>query len=1269
MRKNISLYVLAVCLIYITTVFAEIRNETGLPFITNYSPKEYGSHPQNWSIVQDKRGIMYFANGTGVLEYDGINWRLIPSPNNAYVQSLDIDPASGTIYIGGQGNLGYMDTDSLGQMRYNSLLAAVDPDDRAFVNVWNTYVANEGVYFQGFNRIFRWSKNKMRVWKTDQRFLSSFWVNNAFYVHQSNAGLKRMVGDSLLLVPGGERFAEERIDAILPFDNTQILIVTRNSGLYLYDGIAYRQFSTDAENFLTKNQTFAGAVLPDGTFAIATMRGGLVVIDKSGHAKQYLNEESGLLDNFVRYIYSDQHGSLWLALDSGIARIETPSPLSLFDKQSGLESYVVFVHRHRGILYVATGLGVYYLDNATRKFVHVQGLVSRSWALVSVGSELLVATDDGIFSIKNNRARVIKRSRGESFRAYSLHQSQQNPHRVFVGLIDGLASLRYDGTKWIDEGRIPGIIESIRNFAENENGELWLGNQSKGVIFLKFEDPKSIDNPQIRRFRKGLPNGGVSVFRVGDQDYFAMLEGVFRFDSDRQSFFRDSTFDFGPFGGSQEEYTLKEDFAGNIWMNFGKGTAVKIRNPDGSYRLQSKPFMQINDLPVYYIYPEEDSVTWFASEEVLVRYDPRIPKNYEQDYPALIRRVRAGENTIMYGGSPVRDTAMKPPSLPHHLNAMRFEFSAISFEAESENQFKTYLEGFDKSWSSWSKENKKDYTNLPPGNYHFHVRAKNIFGHESSEAVYDFRILPPWHRTWWAYGIYGILFLGLVFGIDRLQRRRVLRKEKEQARLRETELRAQAAEAQAKALQAENERKKNVELLSEIGREITASLDFETIFFRLYENVNQLVDATIFGVGIHHPEQRQIEYRLAIEKGKRYAPYSRDTRDKNQLPVWCIDNQKPVFINDVYNEYSKYIPEYHRTGSSRLLEDGTVAEDPVSIIYFPLISQDRVLGVITIQSFKKNAYTHYHFNILQNLAAYTAIALDNADAYRKLNTTIKQLNNTLDELKSTQQQLITQEKLASLGALTAGIAHEIKNPLNFVNNFAELSIELVDELNGILEEKMGQFTLDTRENLQEILEDLKLNSKKINEHGKRADSIVRSMLQHSRGKSDEQQPTDINAILEEDINLAYHGMRAQDSSFNVTINKRFDQTLKPLLVVPQDISRVFLNIIGNGFYAANCRKKEKPGGFDPTILVWTQNHEEYVKIGIRDNGSGIPESVRDKLFNPFFTTKPTGQGTGLGLSLSYDIVVKEHNGSITFETEEGKFTEFIISLPKNGAQV
>lgn len=278
--------------------------------------------------------------------------------------------------------------------------------------------------------------------------------------------------------------------------------------------------------------------------------------------------------------------------------------------------------------------------------------------------------------------------------------------------------------------------------------------------------------------------------------------------------------------------------------------------------------------------------------------------------------------------------------------------------------------------------------------------------------------------------------------------------------------------------------------------------------------------------------------------------------------------------------------------------------------------------------------------------------------------TLQILQEKNEELVRTRKQLVVQEKLASLGSLTAGIAHEIKNPLNFVNNFAQLSIELVEELRQDLEKLKDNLGDREFQNIQDILHDLAQNAAKINEHGNRADSIVQGMLLHSRGKPGQRQLTDINALLDEYVNLSYHGMRAQDKSFNVTIERQYDHTIQPLEIVPQDISRVFLNIINNACYATFERKQEMQDGYSPTLAVSTKDLNDKIEIRIRDNGKGIPKNIQDKIFNPFFTTKPTGEGTGLGLSLSYDIVVQEHKGELQVDSKEGTFTEFVIHLPK-----
>ena len=271
----------------------------------------------------------------------------------------------------------------------------------------------------------------------------------------------------------------------------------------------------------------------------------------------------------------------------------------------------------------------------------------------------------------------------------------------------------------------------------------------------------------------------------------------------------------------------------------------------------------------------------------------------------------------------------------------------------------------------------------------------------------------------------------------------------------------------------------------------------------------------------------------------------------------------------------------------------------------------------------------------------------------------EELEKALNVLKETQAQLIQSEKMASLGELTAGIAHEIQNPLNFVNNFSEVSAEMLDELTVAIDE--GDFA----EEVKSIADDIKQNLEKITHHGKRADAIVKGMLLHSRSRNTQKEPTDINALADEYLRLSYHGLRAKDKSFNASMKTDFDESIEKINIVPQDVGRVILNLITNAFYSVTEKKKSAVDGYEPTVFISTKNLGDKVEIKVRDNGMGISQKVMEKIYQPFFTTKPTGQGTGLGLSLSYDIITKGHGGELKVDTKEGEFAEFTILLPVN----
>jgi two-component system, NtrC family, sensor kinase len=334
-----------------------------------------------------------------------------------------------------------------------------------------------------------------------------------------------------------------------------------------------------------------------------------------------------------------------------------------------------------------------------------------------------------------------------------------------------------------------------------------------------------------------------------------------------------------------------------------------------------------------------------------------------------------------------------------------------------------------------------------------------------------------------------------------------------------------------------------------------------------------------------------------------------------------------------------------------------------SMLFTPLMSNGIPIGLIGVTRPEPSSFATHHVQLLQTFADQAVIAIENVRLFDEVQARTNELSQSLDELRTAQDRLVQTEKLASLGQLTAGIAHEIKNPLNFVNNFSSLSAELTDELNDVL--KQATLSEKVREEVDELTRLLKDNLQKVVQHGKRADSIVKNMLLHSREGSGEHRPTDINALLDESLNLAYHGARAEKREFNVTLQRNFDEAAGTIEVFPQEITRVFLNLISNGFYAVTQRKTENGNpDFEPVLSAATRNLGNHVEIRIRDNGTGIPNEVKEKMFNPFFTTKPAGEGTGLGLSMSHDIIVKQHGGTIDVTTESGQFTEFRIVLPR-----
>lgn len=775
-------------------------------FARYFGVRDYNAHNQNWEAVQDKRGLIYVANGVGILEFDGTSWRYLYS--NAAARSLGLDTASGTLFVGGSGNLGYLQPNAFGRTTFFSLLHLLPKGMEDIGDVWYTFATPKGVFFITNNYILRFRNGRFKAWSSEGRFHTAFCLNGNIYIRKKGEGLLKINEETLDFVPGTEMLADSRLDVLLPKGPGEYFLAGRELGLMTArsaegslekgtsKGLSIEKVKSPINAFLQEKSIYRGIQLSTGEYALGTMKGGLVILDHHLNLNTIIDKNEGLPDLSILNVFEDNQHNIWLALYNGIGMVEYLSPFRNMSDSHGIMGGIESIGRLKDAYYFGGFLGLFEKKDASNKAVQILSYPTECWdvqAFTPPGAQeadrLLVATKNGCLEIKDGVERNLIPSGQTVFR---ILPSRVHPGEVYLGTKTGILVLDYSNGTWINKGEIGNFYETIGTLVEKSNGEIWFTNNNDVVGMIPrhgFKGEKPLAS--IEAITYGAEDGINTdhdnfVFLIQNEIVLGTPSGTLYPVWDERS----RKYRFMPYRKLGDMFTqknrgvqrMREDGNGNVWIvstvNETKyENGVVLKQPNGRYKFDCARFNRIpEDGAIKDIWISAENQVLFARTVGVVSFHMNVPyASPNAGFKAFVRSMISDKDSLFAGNFrtlstsmifgkevfvPTMDQTSQELSIPYRQNNLSFDFGSNHFIVSNENRFSVYLEGNDKTWSDWTTKSEKTYTNLSEGNYILHVKCRNIFGTESREGTLRFTILPPWYRTIWAYFLYIIFCTG-----------------------------------------------------------------------------------------------------------------------------------------------------------------------------------------------------------------------------------------------------------------------------------------------------------------------------------------------------------------------------------------------------------------------------------------------------------------------------------------------------------------------------